>query len=312
MDIVVFGAGSLGSLIGGLLADAHDVTLVGRPAHMTAIEETGLTISGAVETEVRPRTTTNGEGLTADLALVTVKAGDTVAAAEALSTGRFETVCSLQNGLTEGTLADGLSVPILAGTATYGARLGDPGHVVCTGRGTVTIGPYTEYAAAAERAARIGDAFSAAGIETVVDNDMERRRWAKLAINAAINPVTALAHVENGAVATEPLWSIARAAACETAMVARADSVSLSNETVVSQVARVCESTAVNRSSMLQDVEAGRTTEIGAINGAVAERAAQLGVDVPINRVLVGLVTGLEAGQRGEGKLGGSDGGQTS
>lgn len=311
MEIVVFGAGSLGSLIGGLLADAHDVTLVGRPAHMAAIEETGLTISGAVETETHPQTTTDGEGLTADLAVVTVKTGDTVTAAEALSTGSFETVCSLQNGLTEEILADRLSVPILAGTATYGARLVDPGHVDCTGRGTVTLGPFSAAAGATARATAVGHAFQAAGIETVVADDMEPQRWTKLAINAAINPVTALAQVENRAVGTEPLWSVARAAACETAAVARADGVSLSDETVVSQLTRVCESTAANRSSMLQDVVAGRPTEIDAINGTVVERAARHDVDVPTNQILVGLVVGLQAGQQGEGNSSESDDSQT-
>jgi 2-dehydropantoate 2-reductase len=295
MEIVVFGAGSLGSLIGGLLAEAHEVTLVGRPAHMAAIEESGLTIAGAVETEIRPQTTTEGEGLTADLALVTVKAGDTAAAAEALSTGSFGAVCSLQNGLTEETLAAGLSVPVLAGTATYGARLVEPGHVDCTGRGTVTLGTYTDHPTAAEYAGAVGEAFSEAGIETVVVDDMERRRWAKLAINAAINPVTALARVENGAIGTEPLWGVARAAACETAAVARADGVSLSDETVVSELTRVCESTAANRSSMLQDVDAGRSTEIEAITGTVVKQATHHDVDVPTNRLLLKLVAGLRA-----------------
>jgi 2-dehydropantoate 2-reductase len=296
MEIVVFGAGSLGSLIGGLLADTHDVTLVGRPAHMQAVDETGLTISGAVETEVAPRTTTDGEGLAGDLALVTVKAGDTAAAAAALSTGSCKTVCSLQNGLTEEIIAEGLSIPVLAGTATYGARLVEPGHVACTGQGTVTLGPFADGPEASERAAAVGEAFRDAEIETVVADDMARRRWEKLAINAAINPVTALARVKNGAVVEEPLWSVARAAARETAAVARATGVALADETAVSRVRTVAESTAENRSSMLQDVDAGRETEIDAINGAVVEQADQYGESVPTNRLLTRLVGGLENG----------------
>ncbi|MFO7834574.1 MAG: 2-dehydropantoate 2-reductase [Halohasta sp.] len=298
MEFVVFGAGSLGSLIGGLLAGVHEVTLVGRPAHMRAVEADGLTVGGAVETTVRPQTTTDNEGLGGDVALVTVKAGDTAAAAEALSTGSFSAVCSLQNGFTEETLAADLSVPVLAGTVTYGARLREPGRVDCTGRGTVTLGPYADDgeavgdSVAAEYAAAVDRAFRAAGIETDRREDMARQRWEKLAVNAAINPVTALARVENGAIREEPLWSVARRAARETAAVARAAGVDLSDDAAVDAVREVAASTAANRSSMLQDVDAGQETEIEAITGAVVERAAQYGVDVPTNRLLAALVGG--------------------
>jgi len=296
MEIVVFGAGSLGSLIGGLLAGVHDVTLVGRPAHIRAVDDHGLRIGGAIETTVEPETTTDGEGLQGDVALVTVKAGDTAAAADALSTGSFGAVCSLQNGFTEKTLAAALSVPVVAGTVTYGARLREPGHVDCTGRGTVTLGSYTDDPTAAERAETVGEAFRAAGIETEVVDDMARQRWKKLAVNAAINPVTTLAQVENGAIREEPLWTVARRAASETAAVARASGVDLADDTAVEAVAAVAESTAANRSSMLQDVDAGRSTEIEAINGAVVERAAQHGIEVPTNRLLAALVSGHESG----------------
>lgn len=293
MEIVVFGAGSLGSLIGGLLAERHAVTLVGRPAHMAAVADAGLTVSGAVETEVTPETTTDSEGLSGELALVTVKAGDTAEAAAALSTGSFDAICSLQNGLTEETLAAAVSVPVLAGTATYGARLREPGHVECTGRGTVTLGPYTDDPGAAEQAETVAVAFQDAGLETELAEDMARRRWQKLAINAAINPVTALARVENGAILEEPLWPVAAAAARETAAVARAAGIELTDETAIAQVRAVAEATAANRSSMLQDIDAGRETEIDAITGAVVERAAQYGIEVPTNQLLLGLVSGL-------------------
>ena len=294
MEIVVFGAGSLGSLIGGLLTRAHDVTLVGRPAHMQAVDDHGLRIGGGIEATVEPETTTDGEELSGDVALVTVKATDTAAAAEALSTGSFGAVCSLQNGLPEETLAAALSVPVLAGTATYGARLRQPGRVDCTGRGAVTLGPYSEDSEVARHAAAVGEAFEDAGIETEVDDDMARQRWEKLAVNAAINPVTALARVENGAVVDEPLWRVARAAARETAAVARASGVELADEKAIARTRAVAESTATNRSSMLQDVDAGRSTEIEAINGAVVERADQYGVEVPTNRLLAALVSGRE------------------
>jgi 2-dehydropantoate 2-reductase len=300
MDIVVFGAGGLGSLLGGLLARVHDVTLVGRDPHASRVHEAGLRIAGAVDARVGPdgRTATPES---ADLVLVTVKTYDTGAAVDALAGGDYGAVCSLQNGLTEERLAAGLDAPVVAGTATYGARLREPGVVDCTGAGRVVVGgldggpdPVAE---------RVGHAFRAADLDPLVASDMPRRRWEKLAVNAGINAVTALARVENGAlVGEDPLVEgedaarIAREAARETARVARTEGVRLANRQVRAAVRRVASSTAANRSSMLQDVEAGRRTEIDALNGAVVERAAEHGIETPTNRTLTRLVRAWERG----------------
>ncbi len=100
MEVLVYGAGALGSLVGGLLARTHDVTLVGRDPHMREIREDGLRIDGEVDARVAPRALTDATHRRADLALVTTKAYDTDAAARALATGEYDAVCSLQNGLT--------------------------------------------------------------------------------------------------------------------------------------------------------------------------------------------------------------------
>lgn len=292
MDVVVFGAGSLGTLIGGLLAREHAVTLVGRDPHARRVRERGLRIGGRVDASVRPDAVADGTGLAADLAVVTVKAGDTAAAAEALATGEYGAALSLQNGLTEEALAARLDAPVLAGTATYGARLRAPGRVACTGVGRVVLG--ARGGGPSALADRIGAAFAAAGIEARVSESMPRRRWEKLAVNAGVNPVTALARVENGALADGPAATLARRAAAETARVARAGGIDLSEADATDALAEVVAATADNRSSMLQDVDAGRRTEIDAISGAVAERAAERGVDAPVNRALAALVRAWE------------------
>ncbi|MGM0604130.1 MAG: ketopantoate reductase family protein [Halobacteriota archaeon] len=292
MEIVVFGAGSLGSLIGGLLARVHDVTLVGRDPHMRAIDRDGLRIRGAICDRTRPDATTELGGLDADVAIVTVKTYDTDAAIDALAEGTYDAVLSLQNGLTEERLAAGLRPTVLSGTATYGARRTAPGVVECTGIGRVVLGAYG--GGTDPRAERVGKAFRDASIETLVATDMPRRRWVKLAVNAGINPVTALARVENGALAAEPLRSVALSAARETARIARASGVDLSNSEAIDAIESVIDATAANRSSMLQDVEAGRRTEIDAISGVVADRADNYGLDVPTTRTLLSLVRGAD------------------
>ncbi|SFR89118.1 ketopantoate reductase [Halomicrobium zhouii] len=290
MNVVVFGAGSLGSLVGGLLAREHDVTLVGRDPHVSAVREGGLRVSGAFEFTTSPSATTSVPDA-ADLAVVTVKAYDTPEAAAALVDCDLGSCLSLQNGMgNEATLAAQLECPVLAGTCTYGARLAEPGHVACTGVGEVALGP--REGGSSTVADEVGVAFDDAGIETVVADDVHRRLWEKLAVNAGINATTALARVENGALVDGPGGDVAAASAREVARVAREQGVDLSDEPVVSRVASVAADTAANRSSMLQDVDSGSRTEVDAINGYVVDAAA--GEAVPVNRTLTALVRAWE------------------
>ncbi|WP_336342771.1 ketopantoate reductase family protein [Halalkalicoccus ordinarius] len=297
MEIVVFGAGSLGSLIGGLLAREHDVILVGRDPHVSAVHEEGLRVSGEYEFRVHPRATTDGVGLAGDLAVVTVKSFDTPEAARTLATGSFDAVLSLQNGLgNERVLAERLD-RVLAGTVTYGARLRPPGHVACTGQGEITIGPSD--GGESPLAERLAAAFRAADVNATAVEDAPRRLWEKLAINAGINPVTALARVRNGALADGPARETACGATRETARVARAEGVRLTDREALAALESVIDATGENRSSMLQDVEAGRRTEVGAINGAVVRHATERGIDAPTNRHLRRLIRAWERGRSG-------------
>ena len=291
----MYGAGALGSLVGGMLAGTHDVTLVGRNPHMRRVRENGLRIDGAVETRVRPRAVTDGYHRSSDLALVTTKAYDTDEVARAIGTGEHGAVCSLQNGLTEERLVAALDAPVLAGTASYGARLLEPGRVRCTGVGEVVVGSLAGgESALAERVSR---AFGDAGIEAVAAADMSRRRYEKLAVNAGINGPSALARVTNGETVEGPAGGVAREAAREVARVARAERVDLTESAAVNALERVARDTETNRSSMCEDVAAGRRTEVDAIYGTVVERADRRGASVPTCRTLASVIRAWEAGR---------------
>ncbi|MFC7156461.1 ketopantoate reductase family protein [Halomarina halobia] len=286
MDVVVFGAGSLGSLVGGLLALEHRVTLVGRDPHVRRVREAGLRMEGAVEGIVRPAADT-APPPRADLAVVTVKAFDTDDAGRKLAACDLDAALSLQNGLgNEETLAEHLDAPVLAGACTYGARLLEPGRVECTGVGEIALGPREGGRSAL--ADRVGTAFERAGLVTVVADDMPRRQWEKLAVNAGINAPTALARVPNGALPDGPARETMRAAAREVARAARRRGVDLPDETALASVERVAGDTARNTSSMRRDVERGRRTEVDRINGVVA------GDDAPVNATLAALVRAWE------------------
>lgn len=296
MEVVVFGAGSLGSLVGGLLDRVHDVTLVGRNPHMQAVRADGLQVTGVESFVGHPDATTDGTDLEAELAVVTVKSFDTTTAAETLATGSFDGVLSLQNGIgNEAVLAEHLDGPVLAGSATHGAVLREPREVEWTGRGDVALGTWRPDET--PLLGRVAAAFDEAGLDPRVVDDMRRELWLKLAVNTAINPITALVRAENGAVRNGPAGTIARDAAREAARTARAEGVDVSDAEAVERVETVAAATAGNRSSMLQDVTAGRRTEIDQLTGAVVDRAAAHDLDVPVNRVLAGLVRSLEAEQ---------------
>ena len=299
MHVAVVGAGSIGSLLGGLLAREHLVTLVGREPHVTAVRESGLAVTGQVECAVHPEARTDTAGLDADLVLVTVKAHDVPTAADQL--GRdvdAEVVVPLSNGPGHAvTLADRLpEATVLSGTTTYGAVLDGPGRVTCTGVGSVTVG--ARQGGPSADAEAVVAALDEADLEATAIDDAPRRQWEKLAVNAGVNAVTALARVENGHLASEPGRSLAHEAASECARVARAEGIDLSDDAVTDAVDRVVEATAANRSSMRQDVVAGRRTEVDAINGYVVECARDHDLRVPTNRTLRRLLWLWERGAR--------------
>lgn len=294
MEIAVVGAGSLGSLVGGILSRVHDVTLVGRDRHVTAVEASGLHVFGAIEHHAEPAAKTTYAGIDPDLVVVTVKSYDTASVAETLAGHPPPTVLSLQNGMgNEEVLAErlGPETTVLAGTATYGAMYRGPGRVECTGVGKIRLGPWE--GGRVPVANRVGDAFTAAGFDCTVADDMTRHLWGKLAVNAGINPVTALSRTENGALAEGPLHEVATDATREVARVARSCGVSISEADAVEALDRVVRSTAANTSSMARDVRDGRQTEIDAINGYVVKRAPAT-LPVPVNGTLYRLLVSWE------------------
>jgi 2-dehydropantoate 2-reductase len=140
--------------------------------------------------------------------------------------------------------------------------------------------------------------LSQAGFEIEVEEDVESLLWGKLVVNAGINPLTALLRVRNGDLLTNEHTRVLMGdAARETAAVAAARGIRLPFRDPVAQIEGVAERTAMNRSSMLQDVLRGAPTEIDAICGAVAAAADGAGVGAPVNRSLWRLVRATVARQ---------------
>jgi len=144
----------------------------------------------------------------------------------------------------------------------------------------------------------VAEVLRRASLEVEIVKNIDEWIWRKLAVNACINPLTALLRVRNGALRMEPLYGLCRAIVEEVAEVAKRLGVDVGN--VVDDLDRVLESTANNVSSMLQDVLAGRRTEIDWINGAVARLGKRVGVPTPLNEAMWRLVKALEVLGGGE------------
>jgi len=124
---------------------------------------------------------------------------------------------------------------------------------------------------------------------------MQRVVWIKLLVNVAINPVCSIAGVRNGALLEVPdLWEQALAAMQEAAVVAEASGVDLGDLVIEDYLRQVAGATAGNRCSMLQDVMAGRKTEIDELCGAVVSQGESVGVPTPRNAMLHALVRGIQ------------------
>lgn len=133
------------------------------------------------------------------------------------------------------------------------------------------------------------------GISITQRSDAESVIWSKLCMNCGINPVTALFSLRNGELRENPeAWQFALNATREACAVAHAAQIPLLFRDCAKELTMICERTAGNRSSMLQDVNAGRPTEINYINGYAVRKATELGIATPVNRDLIDRILQLD------------------
>jgi len=237
---------------------------------------------------------------TPDLIVVTVKAYQTERAireAEAL-VGQRTRVLTLQNGLGNVEALEAV-VPreqILAGATSHGVTYLEPGHVHHAGVGYLRVGSPTGDVKAAEQVAH---AFTECGLPAEPVADVMAEIWAKVIVNVGINPITAITGLRNGGLLeVRELKELMQHACEEAVQVAAAAGVRLPGDDPLYRTLQVASLTAGNKSSMLQDIERGRRTEIDALSGAIVRLGLKHGVDTPVNASLVALVKGIEATTR--------------
>ncbi len=293
MNIAIMGAGAMGALFGAHLAEAgHDVLLVDvDPAVVAAVGAEGVRVDDrpvAVPITADPA----GHGVR-DLVLFLVKTYDTAAAAALARplVGPATTVATLQNGIGGAdTLAAAFGADrVLAGVTYQGATVLAPGRIRHHMRGETWIGDDPG------RAEPLAGALTAGGQPAHALAPVAPRIWKKLTNNCMGNCTAALTGMDAGQmVADEGILALQRAIAAEAVAVAAALGHDLDLEDCIATNTSILRSSGDGRPSMLQDVEAGRRTEIDTLNGAIVRHADALGIDGPGNRALVALVAGWE------------------
>ncbi len=295
MNIVVLGAGAIGSLFGALLSKKNNVILIGRTSHVNAIRKNGLSIDGKTQLNVNVSAVDSVDTVpfSVDLLIVTVKSYDAkLAIDQAKQIIHDKTVVlSLQNGLDNIKAIEHVVErrQIIAGVTTHGAFFSKPGCIKHTGVGKTVLGELD--GESSERIKNIKNIFNLAEIGTVVSKNIVKEIWIKAVINSCINPLTAFFGCRNGYLLENPILEKNVENVCEeSTSVANAYGVKLSYQDMVNKTKEVIRETSENYSSMLQSVRKGKKTEIDSINGALVNIGRTYSIDVPLNEILVFLI----------------------
>lgn len=293
----VLGAGAIGCLwAASLAASGGQATLIGRSRGADYHGVTLETAAGEQRLEIALESADSDTRI--ERLLVCTKAYDVLTALEGVARrlGASTAVVLLQNGMGFHDQARTLigSARLYCGLSTEGAWCPQPFHVRHAGRGTTLIGRYP--GGTLDEVEPLAAELRHTGLEIRAVADIQQELWRKLAVNCAINALTAVHGCHNGALLEPgPINGEFVALCSEIARVLAA----LGHHTLAAalpdRAASVARDTAENRSSMLQDLKAGRRTEIDFINGFLCTQARAAGVAYPLNAALLTRIQAVSA-----------------
>jgi 2-dehydropantoate 2-reductase len=302
LTIAVLGAGAMGSYFGGRLAEhGAPVILIGiDQARLAAIARDGLRIEDAAgDRRVAVRTALATDlREPVDLVIVFTKGLHTAAAIASVRhlIGDATWALTLQNGLgNPETIA--AVVPherIAIGVTDIPADLGGASHVRSHGAGTIRL--WSMDGKASDRLHAIAALLDAAGLGCRADPGIETHIWEKAAFNAALNALAAILRQAVGGLDNENGRGIATAVVDEAVAAAMASGIAVERARILAKIDFALAQHRSHQPSMLQDVLAGRPTEIDFINGAIVRAATRAGLAAPVNQTLVRLVHLIEGG----------------
>jgi len=289
--IYILGAGAVGSVYGAFLSKKNQVTLIGRASHMKAIESTGLKVVGDRVGTFSPTTSTKITEIPPNtLLMVCVKAYDLHESLAAIrSLIRKDTVVLLlQNGLgieEEAKTATKGKGKLLRGIVGFGAEIQDPGQVQVSWNVTRLDNDVISK--------QIANTFETSDLAVLVSEQFQTDIWQKVLINCITNPLSAILRVQTAELVAPPLKPVLQAIVNECIEVGTAEGVELDSgilQLMEHQLPRY-----TNRTSMFQDILRGRKTEIGFLNGKIAELGNLHNIPTPINASLTDMVRFMES-----------------
>ena len=309
MKYLVMGAGALGSVFGGLLAErGHDVTFVGADDHLLAMQKQGLTITGIWGEHrlgsVKAYYGTKDLSGAYDVVLLSVKSYHTAAVITQTLPFIHEKslIFSIQNGLGNW---DAIAQAV-GWERTVGARVIFGAEIECPGTARVTV--YADKVllgspsgtAPVDIIEKVCDHFNDAGIPTALCDTIASFLWGKVLYNCSLNALGAILNVPYGRLQETPeVMETMRRIIAEIFLVADSKGVKLPYENAQAYYKTLTEvqlpPTATHRSSMLQDMaKGGRLTEIDALNGAISRYGREQGIPTPVNDVLTAIIKGFQ------------------
>ena len=303
MKIGIVGCGALGCLVAALLkqkAKADVIVVEHAGDRAKKICQDGLRVEGASGSfTVKVAAVSDAkEAGACDLVIVGVKSYSTEDACKDIKelVGSSTSILTMQNGIGNIQILNDHFGPekIVGGVTNHGATLIGTGHVRHAGKGDTIIGRSDGRVLGAVR--DIAVILTKCGIEAKVSKDIDAVIWSKLVVNVGINALTAIARLHNGMLLErEECRQVMRSAVQEVVKVVKRKRIKLLYDDPIQKVESVCKLTSHNVSSMLQDVLAGKRTEIDFINGAVVRQAKALNIPTPVNETLTNIVKIIES-----------------
>ena len=310
-DILIYGAGAIGSFIGYLLSQApqaeggriENVALLGREGHVKRIRDLGMQIAlpeGKKLVQFKNCFTGLDDLKASDfypeIIIVCVKTYSLPSVCHELREsgllqGRLKNALFilLMNGMGNREVFDELNLPdsqVLEGITSLGVKFSEEGKVELKGKGKSIF----EDKIAEDKEKFIWERFSEKGFDIEFPPDFEEHQYGKLFVNSVINPITALTRQQNGIVLSSVLKNTVEGAVREAVKVAAKEGIKKDEKSVIELVYSIAEKTSGNTSSMLQDVLKGRITEIDSINGYIIALAKKHKIEVPVNEALYAMV----------------------
>ena len=301
LNVAVLGAGAMGCLFGGLLAEKGlKVTLIDVwKEHIDAINKKGLKMDGfGGDRFIKISATNDPKSISpVDVVIVMCKA---TALEQALTNaksivGDKTVLMSFQNGIGHEAIMQNIVGidKVLGGTTTQASNILGPGHIKNHASLPSWIGEYE--GGLSDRVKDIAETFTAHGLETIASDNVKKRKWMKLFALTAVGPLSAIFDMHHTELyVTNKESKLARELGkqiiLETRKVAQADGVEVSEDECLEMFLKIVDSNQTNKSSMAFDIQYKRKSEIDFINGSVSKIGKKHGVPTPLNDMLYKII----------------------